>query len=458
MSKKYTFLLVLVVCSCSVSWAQLDATLPSMRRVYQSTYFNPGFVPKYKFSVGVPVLSNFYMNNSRSGFTLEDAIESTDDSGYVDLNLLYNRIEDDGITLNTIIQTDLFHVSFPIRKFQIGINISNKTQTTQAFSKQFIGFLTQGNGYFKGQTAEFKGMDFYNISYLETGLSIARQFRKFSVGVRFKYLQGMAMVETSDLRFSITTPQNAYDTLTVSVGGKINTSNVPLLVDSVTGKQPDKKAKEFSPANLANFQNNGFALDLGFTYNVLPRLLVHGSVMDLGSINWNSTPYNYTLANADVRLSGFTNDQLNNDSARANYTDSIVGLLKDATVTENSFTSKLRTRYFFGADWDLTKRDRVGFLFQGQQLPSSFFTAYTVSYSRRFGVNWDVTANYTRVNGAANNVGLGTSIKMGAFQFFIMQDDILLYFQPATAQTFYLRLGLNLVWADKTGARLSGRD
>lgn len=458
MSKKYAILLILVVCSCSVSWAQPDATLPSLRRVYQSTYFNPGFVPKYKYSIGIPVLSNIYINNSRTGFTAQDVIESTDDSGYVDLNMFYDKIHKDGIAINTLIQTDLFHISFPIRKFQIGINISEKTQTTQAFSKEFIGFLTQGNGYFKGQTAEFKGLDFYNISYLEGGISVARQFKKFSLGMRFKYLQGMAFVETADLRFSVTTPQNAFDTLTISVGGKINTSNVQLLVDSVTGKQPDTKAKEFDVANLTKFQNNGYALDFGFTYNILPRLMIHGSVMDLGSITWNSAPYNYTLANADVKFSGFTSEQLNDDSARTNYTDSLIALLKGATVTEKSFTSALRTRFFAGADWDISYRDRIGFLFQGQQLRSSLYTAYTFSYTHRFGVNWDVTTNYTRLNGSANNIGLGTAIKMGAFQFYIVQDDILLYFKPGTAQTFYFRLGLNLVWTEKTGAKLSGRD
>lgn len=458
MSKKYSILLLLVICSCSVSWAQPDATLPSLRRVYQSTYFNPGFVPKYKYSIGIPVISNFYMNNARTGFTVQDVIDCTDDSGYVDLNQFYDKISEDGITINTLIQTDFFHVSFPVRNFQIGINISEKTQTTQAFSKQFIGFLTQGNGYFKGKTAEFKGLDFYNISYVETGVSVARQFRKFSIGVRAKYLQGMAFVETSDLRFSISTPDNAFDSLTVRVGGKINSSNVPLLVDSVTGKQPDEKAKKFDAANLAQFQNNGFAFDLGFTYNIKPRLVVHGSVVDLGSITWNSAPYNYTLANSEVKLNGFTNDQLNNDSVRGNYTDSIVALLKGATVTENSFSSALRTRYFFGADWDFSFRDRIGFLFQGQSNPNSFYTAYTFSYTHRFGVNWDVTTNYTRLNGESNNIGLGTAVKMGAFQFYIVQDDILLYFKPGTAQNFYFRIGLNLVWSENTGARLSGRD
>jgi hypothetical protein len=244
MNNKISILLLLVICSCSVSWAQQDVTLPSLRRVYQSSYFNPAFVPKYKVSVGIPVLSNLYINNSRTGFTLQDVFDSKDPDGLIDLNVLHDKIDKNGIAINTLIQTDLFHVSFPIKKFQIGINSSIKTQTTQAFSKEFIGFLVNGNSYFKGQTAEFKGLDIYNISYLENGLSIARQFRKFSIGARAKYLQGIAITETNDLRFAVTTPVNSFDPLVVKTGGQVNTSNLPLQADSVTGKAPDKKDKE----------------------------------------------------------------------------------------------------------------------------------------------------------------------------------------------------------------------
>lgn len=235
----------------------------------------------------------------------------------------------------------------------------------------------------------------------------------------------------------------------------MNTSNLPLQADSVTGKAPDKKDKEI---DFTQFQNTGYAFDFGFTYNILPRLLVHGSVMDLGSITWNSKPYNYTLSNADVQLNGINYDQLNNADQRTNYTDSIVGLLKGASVTENGFNRKLRTRYFAGADWDFSFRDRIGFLFQAQQNLDNLYKVYTFSYTHRFGVNWDLTANYTMLDGKGTNVGIGTAVKMGAFQFYIIQDDILLYFKPATSQSFYFRMGLNLVWSEYTGAKISGKE
>lgn len=115
----------------------------------------------------------------------------------------------------------------------------------------------------------------------------------------------------------------------------------------------------------------------------------------------------------------------------------------------------MRTRYFAGADYDLTMRDRVGFLFQGQQTPASFNPAYTLSYTRKVGSNWDITANYSIFNGTYSNVGLGTAVKWGAFQIYVIQDDIMIYIRPGQAQTLYFRFGFNLVWSELEGSRLS---
>jgi hypothetical protein len=456
MSKRIA-ILVLLVSSCTFIRAQSDVTLPSLRRLYQSSYINPAFVPKYKLSVGVPVLSNFYINNTRTGFSLQDIIDCKDDEGLIDLNKFYGKIKGDKIGINTLQQMDIFHVSFALGKFHMSVNSSVKTQTSQEFSKDFIGFLVNGNSFFKGQTASFKGVEIYNMSYLENGISLSRQFKKFSLGVRGKYLQGIAMTTTKDMRFSVTTPEDPYDPLIVRVGGQANTAGVPLLMDSVSGKVKRSEDKDFDANNLSKFANNGFAFDLGFTCQVLPRLLIHGSVVDWGGITWKSTPYNYTLKEADVQFGGFTKDQIDNPGQRTDYTDSLLQLLGQATVTDNSFKTNLRTRYFAGADYDLTFRDRVGFLFQGQQTPTSFNPAYTLSYTRKVGSNWDITGNYSIFNETYANFGLGTAVKWGAFQIYFISDDIMIFMRPNTAQTFYFRFGFNLVWSELEGKAIADR-
>jgi hypothetical protein len=407
-------------------------------------------------SIGIPILSNLYINNTRSGFTLSDVIQSVDADGLLNLNTFHGKLKGDGITIQTTIHTDLFHVSFPIGKFQIGINSSFKNQNTQFISKELIGFLSEGNAYFAGQTVDINLLDLNTIAYLENGISISRQFSKFSVGGRFKYLQGIASIESKGLGFSITTSKNPFDPLTLRTKGTFRTSGIPLvLVDSLTGEKKDDKLKEFNTSDLTKFSNSGYGIDFGATYNVTSKMMVHGSVIDWGGINWNSTPYNYEFTGKPVTFSGFTREDFNSDSTRNALTDSLAKQLQEATVTSKSFNTKLLTRYYAGVDYSLTSHDRVGFLFQGQQLPSTFVSALTFSYARKFGTNWDLSANYTRFNNATSMVGVGTAIKMGPVQLYLITDDILILFNPQNYNALYFRMGINLVWSQNTGKHIS---
>jgi hypothetical protein len=451
---KYT-LLFLCCCSSLLSWAQPETTMPSMRRLYQSTYINPAFMPKYKVSVGIPILSNIYLNNTRSGFTIQDINDCVDDEGLVDLNKFYNKLDAKGFTIQTTLETDIFHASFPIGKTQLSFNSSIKTQNSQHVSKEFIGFLAQGNAFFAGQTLNVELLGIKSMEYLENGVSLARQFNKLSVGARFKYLQGIAMVDTKNIGFSVTTGANAYDPLTIKTTGSMRTGGVPLLVDSINNKEEDADLKKYDVKTLTKFANSGFGIDLGATYQATPKLMVHASVVDWGGINWKSNPYTYNLKSKDVNFAGYTSREFDSDSIRSKVTDSLTKILYESEISTKSFKTALNTRFYVGFDYNLTKRDRVGFLFQGQKVVGDLLKAYTFSYTRKFGTNWDLTANYSIFNKSNMNIGVGTAIKMGPCQLYLIQDDIMIYFKPQTGNTIYFRIGLNLVWSELKGERIS---
>ena len=448
---KIKLILIFSYCfSYLISFAQPDFTMPSLRNTYQASYTNPAFIPKFKVSIGLPVVSNIYVNQTRLGFTLQDVFDNTDTAGYVNLNDFQQDIKGDGIGLITTVNTDLLHVSFALGNFQISVNSSIKQQTSQFFNKEFIGFAVNGNAYLAGKSSDFEAFKIYNISYVENGFSIAKQFGKLSLGVRAKYLQGLAFVETKNVTIGITTPTNSFDPIVINAGGTINTAGLPLLAgDSVEGMPKDESLKEFNVNNFTNFGNGGFGLDVGFTYQVLKKLGIHASVVDWGGIKWKTTPYSYTLQNSNVQFNGFSSDQLNSDSARNQYTDSLISLFGKTSITSKSFNTKLNTRYFIGADFDLTKHDRIGFLFQGQQFTDKFVPAYTFSYTHSFGKIWDITANYSIYNKTNNNVGVGTALKLGPLQLYFMTDDLFCFITPETRNTVYLRFGLNLLFGQR---------
>jgi len=429
------------------AWAQHDVTLTSLRRTYQSTYMNPAFMPQYGTSVGIPVLSNIFINNTRVGFTLQDIIDSKSNDTTLDINTFASKISGDGIGFQTAINTDLFHVSFPIGSYQVSIHSGIRSQNNQMFGKDFIGFFANGNEFFRGRTAVLEPLRIYSLNYVENGISVAKQFRKLSVGVRGKYFQGISVTKTENLSLSFFTPENRFDPVKVTTNGKLQTSGIPLLLDSVTGQPRNNDEKEFNAENLYAFNNNGFGLDAGFTYKVLRNLMVHASLIDFGSITWRNNTYNYTLSGNEVSTSGITYDQVNDNSV-GRYGDSLLNLLVDSKITRESFKTALQSRYLAGADWDFTKRDRLGFLFQGRSFGSLLTTSYTASYTRRMSTNWDLTANYTINNYIKNTVGFGSAVKWGPVQLYIVSDDLLVLFQPNLRNIVYLRLGLNLVFTN----------
>jgi hypothetical protein len=145
---------------------------------------------------------------------------------------------------------------------------------------------------------------------------------------------------------------------------------------------------------------------------------------------------------------GMPLDVLRDSTKSKKYTDSLLNKLQPTFVNE-SYVTWMPTRMFFGAEYQLTLRDKVGALMQFQFYNKRTFAAYSLSYNRRVGTNWDITSNYSFSAGSYYNLGFGTSVKWGAFQIYMMQDDILWLFLLEKSRNFTFRLGCNLVWGQK---------
>ena len=430
------------------SKAQGDITLYSMPELYQSTYLNPAVISTYNQSIGMPVLSNLGILVQLNGFNLGNVKSNIASDNYFHFTDFSHDINSGmGVKLN--LQTDLLHYSKQFGSYQIGLNVSLRSTNDVYFSKGFIGFIADGNAAYAGQTISLTGTRMNISTFTETGLSVAREFKKFTIGARVKMLNGIANVYTDDVNLNYHTAINSYDLTSVSLSGRVNTSGLPNSDPNDTSNID----KNFSPSDIKPFDNLGWAFDFGATYHVTPRLKISASAIDLGSINWKNRVYNYDAYNGILYFPGFTVLQLRDSVAMKQYTDSLQGLVKSAT-TKNSYATPLPSRFMLSADFDLTLRDRVGFLLQMYYYLNTYYPSYSINYSRKIGTNWRITTNYSYYNNSFANIGLGTSLKMGAFQVYLIQDDILFYFVPSTTHTIYFRFGCNLVFGEnKTKVR-----
>lgn len=437
-------LLFILICISARVSAQFETTLPSLERLQQSSFVNPAVIPSYNLSIGMPV--NFQANVNLKGFSVGDITSSISNNKVV-MDKFYSRLSSSVIGLHAGAGYDPVNVRFAVGNVYLGIHLGVRVAVDEDFSKDLFGFLAHGNSHFRGKTMDFSAVRTNAIAYMESGVSVAKEFKRFSIGARFKYLQGIATASTEEMTFKVTTGQQSTDPISIRLSGTINTSGIPVITDSVNGQPASKKDTTFDAADLSSFNNHGWAVDLGMRYYASQRLFFDAAISDLGSITWKQKTFNYNIPSVNIEHSGFNDEQLFKDSATSAYLDSLVNLI-DTNITRNSFRTMLPLRFMLAGYYDLTLRDRVGLMMQGRVVNEQLFTAFTASYTRRFGTNWDVTTNYSVMNGGFVNLGLGTAVKWGAFQIYFMQDDILMYLLPEQGRNIYLRMGCNLVWGN----------
>jgi hypothetical protein len=454
--RRLFFLLIIAAVADVVSVnAQTETTVSFLRRTRQASMYNPAFVSPYRTSVGVPVpvLGNINLNVNLRGIDINTVLSAKSGEA-LDLDKLSNEINTASFGVNQFLGLDIINVQVPIKNYQVGINLTTRVSNFVEIDKTFFDFIVKGNGSFIGQSVDIKGLMVNSLAYTELGVSVAREFERFSVGARFKYLSGAGYLSSNDLRANYTIGANAPFETRVKVGGTVRAAGlVPILLDTIDGQAVSPEEKNFAVSADKLTDNRGYAVDLGMTYWINPRLMVHGSILDLGYINWQSSAYQYKFKEVDVQFGGFSYEQLEDADFRQRYLDSLGALFETAKGSKEGFTAWLPARFTVGADYELTLRDRVGLLLQGQYAAEQWRPAFTLAYSRQVGTNWDLTANYSYFNGSFNNLGFGTAVKWGAAQIYFVQDNVLFYFFPESARNVSLRLGVNLVWGAPNARR-----
>lgn len=434
---------LLFVCCAFQAFAQFQTTLPFMGRIPQSAHANPAFLPAYSSSFSLPFLPNIGAGASLHTLNLNMMTRSLDDSGYVDLGALYDKIPGKKLDIHADVDYELFHLRFRSRKWFYGININQRAHVSLSLSKDLLGFAIRGNGYFDGRPADFSQTSVSALAYNELGFSMARRFNRLTFGARVKLLNGTLAAFTQNHELSVTTPQKISDPLAVRLNGTIYTSGLPLAGDSVENAARQEGDEGFEPTSMNLFRNMGFAADLGVTYELSRKLKVAGAVCDWGYINWTNRPFAYRQKDVSVSYGGIAYGQINNDTAGASMGDSL-GILLKGEVSRGRFSMMLPTRVALNAFYELNAKNVLGLMVQGRYFNQELLMAYTANYLHRFR-SIDIALNYSMIGRSYTNIGLGLMANMGAFQFYLIQDDILWYVRPDKLQVMNIRLGFNFV-------------
>ncbi len=430
------------------SKAQQDFTLYNMSVVPQRTAMNPAFKPATgKIVIGLPMLSSQYLNVSNSGFKYSDVIRHrSDDSLYVDFDNLLSKLATNNY-LSVTYQPDIFSFGVVVKKNYISFNITEKVDVRFRYPKNFMEFIWKGNGAMLDKDLNFNfGLNFSH--YREYALGAAREINdKLSVGVKLKYLYGMENLYTKKSDITLSTASKDF-AITAKANIEINSSGL------------DDDSTDFSVSNYAfKRKNNGAGIDLGGVYKATEKFTLSASVLDLGFIKWSNAPTNYVSHDENSRFTynGLELNQIiNSDSSNTKDIGKVLGdslskIFKIDTL-HNSYTTKLSTQFYLGANYNVTENGTAGVLLYGQVFDKSVHPGISFSYNQKFFKWLSVSASYSAYNRSFGNLGLGAALTGGPVQLYIVTDNVFGMILPQNTKNIHLHFGINIILGRKNDA------
>jgi len=263
--------------------------------------------------------------------------------------------------------------------------------------RDMFDFLVSGMDINSANRYSFGGFG-PNINYyheLAVGVSYNSD-DEFQIGGRVKLLFGMVnarnqeseinlrtdigeWVFDSHIQYNITVPY--LDNLPIDTDGT-------LLIDSLGNMEtedifgfPDDLLdiiRTFDGIkNIMGFKNPGIALDFGFNYRPVEKVIVSASVLNLGFIRWRNSLYNFTQE-TDYTFEGVEYTLDDDWDAGEALLDSLENATK-IRVTKNAYTSFLSARVYLGAAYELTEKVRFGGVFRTRIHNYKFYNQFTIS-------------------------------------------------------------------------------
>jgi hypothetical protein len=450
MSKSIRILILFIgVFSGPPMIAQIEGTLYSMNSLPQVVNSNPAFVPKYKFTLGLPGISSMAFTYANNGFAYNDLIKKENGVTKADVSKLSSVLADKNYITSSA-QVDLFRLGLKISKLYVTLSATGKTYSRLLLPKDFTSLLIEGNSQFIGKTANFS-IEGEGLAYLEAAVGASYQINdKLTIGGRYKFLKGIANATTELSNTSVSVADNYQ--ITASAEAMLKTSGI-------YGATQSGFDVSNSVSNYLN--NNGAAFDIGATFKVTKKLSVAASIIDIGKISWKNDLYQYSLdkSKATYTLEGIDVQDLidGNTDLFPGISDTLQNRFKLKESITGSYSTALPSKVYLSGNYELIKNLSFAAVFYSETFRNRVSAGWTGSVNKHFGRIASLSVSYTVAERSANNLGAGLSLNLAPFQFYLVGDNLLnAPISLATSQNlnsyinatqyFNVRTGINFVF------------
>jgi hypothetical protein len=486
---KYILIFLLAVFFANVS-AQNSQVLYYMN-LPQNHMLNPALRPSNSVYIGLPVVSgiNLNINNNFVNFSdvflkgqPKDSIISFLHPGY-DVEKFLAKIKDRNFfEPESMIQ--LLGIGFSVGKDSyVFLDINERIEANFVLPRDLFRLALKGNEGFVGSKIDLSSLRADMKYYREFGAGFSRNFTdKLRIGIKGKLLFGIATTSMDNKSLGITVNEDYSHTLdanmTVNISGPITVNmdskhNISSVVFDDNTFKTASGIRDF----LSGKKNMGLGLDIGATYDLTDRIVLSGSITDLGFIRWKKNVTNLKASNK-FEFSGLNMlDVLNGTKTIDEVGQEMLDSLKNAFVVSNTkspFTTYLPFGVSLGGSYNVTKKFAVGLLSYTRVIDKQIREAVTLSANLNLGNAFSTSLSYTAENYQYDNLGAGLAFRAGIAQFYIVTDRIPVMWNiikdentthdligsgshtstysvpvPAKWNSFNLRLGMNLVFGNR---------
>jgi hypothetical protein len=450
-------------------------TLYLMHSIPQSNQLNPALRHPCKIYVALPVISSVRLNFRNTGFGFHDAIHTGTglQSGiwYPDLDNLDKKLRRMNYMLGNV-DIDLLGAGFEYKDWYFTFGISNHTSVQVSYPHDLVS-LKDGNWDVNNGnpiSVNLNNMGMNSTLWNSIGVSASKDIRDgLRIGIRVKYLNGMANVNTRRSKVMLNTTSDPI-TIDAVVNYKVN-SSLPVTLGH--GSNGLVNSVNFDPAlhnlvgNYIFNGNRGLAIDGGVVYDLDDATQLTASITDLGFIVWKKSVNNFTGTGKFV-FSGIDIDQylLNpsqNDLMVA-LRDSLVNAFQ-ASTTKNRYITTLPMNIYGGITYKLMPNLKAGATTWIEINNMHVRPSLTLSLNLTPFKAFAASLSYTIMNNKINQIGTGFAFGNRGAQFYILTDNIPVRFTrdvstsliwPYNARMMSLRFGFNLLFGCNKKDKVSG--
>lgn len=421
-------------------------TLYNMDYVPQSMRNNPAQMQKAKFHIAIaPLFNNINFSTTSNGFTLSDLFQAKADTTFATPDKMLDQIGENNFISH---QTNIDFISFGFKvkdKNYFSFNVSERVNFAFDYSKNFMTLLATGtaNENFLGKDVSMSGTGFRFNHFREYGIGYTREVNdKLSVGGRFKFLQGLSHLDNDQTDITLYTDPNNYSIKATSTIG-VRIAGLGFVFDN--GSEFDAKTY------MANFENIGFAVDLGGKYVINDRITTSLNITDLGFITWKTDARRYFNNKVEFNFDGIDlNEYLDKGEE---YTTELSDSIEDIFGLERldrKFRTNLIANIYIGAEYKLNNTFKAAALINGKVFKGALYPSLTITTQTALGKWLQAIVSYSIVNRSYENIGLGAAINAGPIQFYAVTDNLLGWTQIDYAKNLNVQLGMNLLFGYKS--------